>query len=67
MAIEIWDIQTRNAIDDFDTEEDALAFVRETIALRGVKAVAHWALNVEDGSRTIRGSELVRRAVPMHS
>ena len=63
MAVELWNDKTGNAIDDFDTEGEALAFVRETISLRGERAIATWALDVSDDAPMIRGSELVRRAL----
>jgi hypothetical protein len=63
MAIELWNDKTGNAIDDFDTEDEALAFVRETISLRGKRAVATWALDVSGDAPMIRGKELVRRAL----
>lgn len=63
MTVELWNEKTRNAIDDFDTESEALVFVREAIALRGEKAVATWALDIDDGAHMIRGQELVRRAL----
>jgi hypothetical protein len=63
MAVELWNDKTGNAIDDLDSEGQALTFVRETISLRDKRAVATWALDVSDDAPMIRGKELVRRAL----
>lgn len=42
---ELWDLQTNNAINWFDTEDAALQRVAEEIAIYGEDAVALWGLS----------------------
>lgn len=62
MPIELWDDRSGNAIEDFDTEEEALAFVRTMLERGGESAVAEWALDFLDDRPLIRGCDLARRA-----
>ncbi len=48
MAVELWDEKYGNAVDDFDTEIEALTFMRKTITERGEGAVETWALDMSD-------------------
>ena len=41
---ELWDVESRNLLDDFDSEADALAAVRALIALNGADATRALAL-----------------------
>ncbi len=61
MTVELWDEKYGNAVDDFDTENEALVFVRQTIAERGEQAVETWALDLTDDRPLVRGTELLRR------
>jgi hypothetical protein len=61
MAVELWDEKHGNAVDDFDTEDEALSFVRKTIAERGGCSVQTWALDFSDDRPLVRGTELLRR------
>lgn len=63
MAVELWNDKTGNAIDDFDNEDEALAFVLDNITLRDEQAVSAWALDVSDDAPLIRGEDLVHRAL----
>ncbi len=64
MAVALWDDPSRNLIDDFDEESEALEYIRETIALHGPEAVATWALDRLDMSQPmIRGDELLKLAM----
>jgi hypothetical protein len=64
VAVELWDDQTRNLIDDFEDEAEALALIRRVIVERGRDAVAAWALDRLDSNESmIRGEELVRLAM----
>lgn len=63
MAAELWNERTHNAIDEFETEEKALAFVRAMIMRHGKRSVAAWALDVDDDAPMVRGQELVDRAM----
>lgn len=60
---EVWDNKTGNVIDEFEDEASALAFVRATVALRGVAAVLNWSLDGPDRSAPpIFGQALLARA-----
>lgn len=63
MVVELWDDTYGNAIDEFDSEDEAYAFVRQTIEQLGKQAVANWALDRMDDRPLIRGTALVRRAL----
>jgi hypothetical protein len=67
MAAELWNDKTRNAIGEFATEVQALAFVRETINAYGRQAVATWAMDVAEDGPMIRGEELVNRAMHVYA
>jgi hypothetical protein len=45
---ELWDMQSRNLLDDFDTEAEALAVVRELLALNGPESAYALALTRVD-------------------
>jgi hypothetical protein len=63
VTYEIWNNKTGNVIDEFDDEASALAFVRETVALRGVTAVADWSLDGPDRTLPpLYGRALLARA-----
>lgn len=63
MAIELWDDQTGNLIDDFEDEAEALAVIRHVIVDYGREAIAGWALDRLDSNEPmIRGEELFRLA-----
>jgi len=40
VSVELWDDKYGNAIEEFENEDDALAFVRKMIEQRGEKAIA---------------------------
>jgi hypothetical protein len=65
---ELWDTESRNLIEAFDSEARALAAIRRALKLHGPESVATLALVLEDeegNSRTIAlGRELVQRADP---
>jgi hypothetical protein len=63
MAVEIWNERTRNAVDEFETEEEALAFVHAMINRHGERSLAAWAMDVADDTPMVRGSELIARAL----
>lgn len=62
----LWEIQTRNLVDDFDNEHDALSLVWENITHNGPAIADTLALNVEDETGEIRsiaaGQELAELA-----
>lgn len=62
----LWEIQTRNLVDDFDNEHDALALVWENFMRNGPAIAETLALNVEDetGEQHLiaSGQELAERA-----
>ncbi len=62
----LWEIQTRNLVDDFDNEHDALVLVWENIKHNGPAIADTLALNVEDETGEIHfiasGRELAERA-----
>ncbi len=63
MAVELWNDRTRNAIAEFDSEAEALAFVHETIKRYGTESVAGWAMDRAEDQPMLRGAELVKRAL----
>lgn len=69
MAFEIWETETRNIVDDFATEEAALAAVKDAIVRHGASYIASWFLAFEDErgeSREIAAVDaLVERALEM--
>ncbi len=69
MAFEIWETDTRNIVDDFDTEEAALEAVRDAVARHGASYVASWFLAYEDpkGDSTLvaAGAALIELANKM--
>lgn len=48
MAFELWDTESANIIDDFPTQESALAAVRQAIQASGPAVADHLALAYED-------------------
>lgn len=44
----VWEIQSRNLVDDFDNEHDALSLVWENIKHNGPAIADTLSLNVED-------------------
>ena len=44
MHYELWEMSTGNAIGDFDTQEAALAVVRDTARVHGLESVKTFAL-----------------------
>jgi hypothetical protein len=64
---ELWDLETRNALTDFETEEEGLAFVRELLGLGWKAADLSFFyddsdVDVELLKPAISGEELARRA-----
>jgi hypothetical protein len=63
---ELWDMQSRNLLDDFDTEAEALEAVRSLIALNGpggADALALTRVQADGRMATLAtGSALARRA-----
>ena len=62
---ELWDMESRNLLDDFDTESEALEVIRELIELNGVACTGALALTYvgTDGRMTTlaTGDALVAR------
>lgn len=62
----VWEIQSRNLVDDFDNEHDALALVWENIKHNGPAIADTLSLNVEDDAGEVRfvasGQELAELA-----
>lgn len=65
-SFEVWDLQTGNMVDAFDTEAAALAAVRDAIERHGRAYVASWAL-AHATTRSMRslgeGASLIERAL----
>lgn len=59
----LWEEQYGNAVEEFETEDEALAFVHRTIELRGERAVSSWAMDLGESGAWVRGLELVGRAL----
>lgn len=66
MAHELWDHESANMVGDYDTEEQALAFVRRMVEAHGPDVVLPWALAYEDDAGETRsiaiGMDLLHRA-----
>lgn len=61
---ELWDRAGNNLVGEYDTEVEALAFVRAALAEYGRDIVTAWSLGVEPGDRPgVRGDELIARAL----
>ncbi len=62
---ELWDLETRNLVDAFATEDEALAAVRDAYERHGEDYVLPWAL-ARATQRSMQslgeGKELIRRA-----
>jgi len=65
-VFELWDDETNNLIDDYETEQAALADVLDQIETYGRHAVDTWSLLRGCGADSItmiaRGADLVRYA-----
>ena len=68
---ELWDTRSRNLLDDFDTESQALAAVLELVALNGpgcTDAMALTRVHVDGRMATVAtGADLAMRANTMRS
>jgi hypothetical protein len=67
MYFELWDLRTRNLVGEFDTEDEALAEVRDVMSLAGEEAATRFVLGMQDletglGEEIAGGAELVHRA-----
>jgi hypothetical protein len=63
MTYDLFDVTTMNAVDWYDSLEEALASIRETIAACGAEAVLDWALVPEDAEQPpIKGEQLLALA-----
>ena len=66
MSYELWDTETRNLVETFETEDEALAAVRDLVAVNADVYPAALALALEDerGETTViaRGQRLAARA-----
>ncbi len=67
IVFELWDDETNNLIDDYETEQAALADVLEHIETHGLHDVDTWSLLRDSGSGPIfmiaRGADLARYAM----
>jgi hypothetical protein len=63
---ELWDTESRNLLDDFDTEAEALEAVRELVALNGpgcTDAMALTRVHADGRMATLAtGADLAKRA-----
>ena len=67
MLYRIWDTDSANLVADCASAEDAIDAIQRAVKAYGPAALAHWALEREDGSGRVtvlaEGDELVRLAV----
>lgn len=67
MVYEIWDLESGNAVADFETEAEALALVRRTVHDHGRGEATPWALLAVDDTDAITpvadGDALIARAL----
>jgi hypothetical protein len=61
-AYEVWDLVSGNAIADFDTEDEALVFLRGAVTQLGRDLVADWGL-ARPGASPLAGAALVDLAL----
>jgi len=71
MYYELWDLRTRNLVEEFDTEAEALEYVRDVLLTNGEEAASRYALGVQDleagrGAAIADGAALVQRAARAH-
>jgi hypothetical protein len=71
MYYELWDLRTRNLVNEFDTEVEALSYVREVLEKHGEEPAAGYALGVQNleaggGAAIADGAALLHRAVGEH-
>jgi hypothetical protein len=50
---ELWENRSGNLIAEFDAEDEALQFVRDTIRAAGVAAILTWSLHRSDAAAPI--------------
>ncbi len=63
-GFEVWDLVSGNAITDFATEAEALAFVRRAITQLGREQVCGWGMSrPDDVSESLSGEDLVDLAL----
>ena len=63
-GFEVWDLVSGNAITDFATEAEALAFVRDAIAQFGRGHVCGWGMSrPDDVGESLSGEALVDLAL----
>jgi hypothetical protein len=66
VIFEIWDTESRNLLGDFDSEDAALALVRDILATNGAEIASTLALVSEDTRGQFKtlahGTELLERA-----
>ena len=68
MYYELWDLRTRNLVDEFDTEAEALEFVFDVLQTSGKAAASGYLLGLQDieaenGTTIADGEALVQRAM----
>lgn len=64
----LWETRSGNIINDYATEEEALAVVRETIEQYGLSAVATFSLvreTAQDTTLIVEGQDLADRALAL--
>ena len=64
----LWETRSGNIINDYTTEEEALAVVRETIDQYGLSAVATFSLvreTAQDTTLIVEGQDLADRALAL--
>ena len=64
----LWETRSGNIINDYATEEEALAVVRETIEQYGLPAVATFSLvreTAQDTTLIVEGQDLADRALAL--
>lgn len=67
MHYEVWDIESRNLLDDFESEDEALATIREWMAEEGPEATTYLALlrfdSAGGGGTIAEGADLAALAL----
>jgi hypothetical protein len=66
MRYELWDLTSRNLLDDFDTESEALKAVRDLLAINEPNMAGELMLVWRDGDAggtVAEGAELAARAI----
>ncbi len=64
---EMWENRSGNLISEFDTEDEALRFVRDTVKAGGLAAVLTWSLHRSEAATPIAYGTALYALVDEHT